>query len=672
MSPEKKSGPTWGLLLLSNLLALGCHAADDGGAQQLVVTATRSARAEFEVPQAINVVTRAMLQEANVANLPDALAGQAGVLIQKSNTGGGSPFIRGLTGKQVLILVDGVRVNNSYFRFGPHQYLNTLALGDIGRVEVVHGPASVLYGSDALGGVINIITRRNDYAGGSASSAAEFSLRTASADASFAGRARFAHAQGDLSLSGGVGVKRFGDLRGGDGVGRQVPTGYDESSLQFKAAYRLAAAQELVFVQQILRQADVPKTNEVVLGSKAKFNYEPQLRAMSYLEYAAADLPWPVADSLRLNLSFNRQKEGEEIIERATPTLETRELTVIDTVGLTGQAGLQLGDAHRLTYGFEHYRDRYDTRKRRLDLAAGTEAALNPGTPDGARYTTSGLYLQDEMRLGDDAQLIAGVRHAHVKAEGQVLGRALDLSSSKRTASLMGLYRLSPRLNLVGTLAQGYRAPNMEDFFGRVDFVSEIPNPALRPETSLSREIGLKYHDGASAFSLHYHVSTYRDLISRVTVSPGVRQRQNQRRAEIQGLEASASHAVDRQWSLRAALASSRGEDLDTGKPLQRMPPVNGSLQLRYAAGASWWADLGLLFALRQDRLSPEDLTDPRIPAGGTPGYSVVHVGAGWRPVPGHELVLTLENLADARYKTHGSGVYGAGRGLVLSYQLAL
>lgn len=661
------------LLLLSiPALVHGQDARPGDAAQEVVVTATRSARAAFEVPQALNLVSRRDIAEANVANLPDALSGEAGVLIQKSNTGGGSPFIRGLTGKQVLILVDGVRVNNSYFRFGPHQYLNTIDLGDIARVEVVHGPASVLYGTDALGGVINIITRANAFADGAPRSSGELSLRAASADEALSGRARFAHAQGDLSLSGGLSLKRFGDLRGGDGVGRQVPTGYDEGSFDVKAAWRLAPQQSLVFLQQVLRQYDVPKTNEVVLGTKAKFNYEPQLKLMSYLGYSADELGWALADALEVKLSLNRQKEGEQIIERAAPTVETRELTAIDTVGLSAQLSRSLGAAHRLTYGAEHYRDRYDTRKHRLDLAAGTEAATTPGTPDGATYTTTGLYLQDEIRLGRDAQLIAGLRHSRFEARGAVQGRPLSLSSAKQTGSLMGLYRLSDELNLVGTLSQGYRAPNMEDFFGRVDFVSEIPNPDLRPETSLNREIGLKYHAARTSASLHYFVGTYKDLISRVTVSAGVRQRQNLRRARIDGFEASLAHQIDGQWSLRAALASTRGEDLDTYKPLQRMPPLNGSAHLRYSAGPALWLDLGTVFAARQDRLSPEDLTDLRIPAGGTPGYAVVNLGLGWRPAAQHELVVTLQNLADARYKTHGSGVYGAGRGLVLSYAVRL
>lgn len=93
---------------------------------QIAVTAIRTEREVVETPQAITVIDKRELRRANVSRTPDLLRYAEGVYVQNSNLGGGSPFIRGLTGKQVLILVDGVRLNNSFYRFGPHQYLNTI------------------------------------------------------------------------------------------------------------------------------------------------------------------------------------------------------------------------------------------------------------------------------------------------------------------------------------------------------------------------------------------------------------------------------------------------------------------------------------------------------------------------------------------------------------------
>ncbi|MBC7944870.1 MAG: TonB-dependent receptor, partial [Burkholderiales bacterium] len=599
---------------------------------ETVVTATRTERELFETPQSVNVITHQEVIDSNAATTPDVLIGQAGILIQKSNTGGGSPFIRGLTGKQVLILVDGVRVNNSYFRFGPHQYLNTIDPNFIERIEVVRGPSSVLYGSDALGGVVNVITKRPRPSDGGGSFDTLLALRGATADESSGGRVQVEYHGDKLGVIGGISLKRFGNLEGGGDVGEQIPTAYDEADGDFKLGYRLSRNQELVFAQQYTRQYDVPKTNEIVLGSRLKFDYEPQIRALTYLEYHAANLANPLFDDAKLNLSYNRLEEGEEIIERATPNIETRELTAVKTPGFLSQFSQQLGESQRLTYGFDYYYDRFDTSKTRLNLAAGSATPIVPGTPDGASYESLGVYVQDEIKLGSRAEVIPGVRYAHFEAKGAIQDRQLGLSDSKTTGSLLGLYRLTQNLNLVGGLSQGYRAPNMEDFFGRVDFVSEIPNTELQPETSLNREVGLKYFSESTFADIHYFYSTYRDLITRAIIAPNVRQRQNLRRATIQGIETSIAHAFGGGWSARAAAAYTRGEDDDTDNPLQRIPPLNGSARLRYAPNANLWAELYSLFARKQDRLSPEDLTDPRIPAGGTPGYATINFSVGYRP----------------------------------------
>ena len=155
-----------------------------------------------------------------------------GVYIQKTNLGGGSPFIRGLTGKQVLVLVDGIRLNNSFYRFGPHQYLNTIDPNSIERIEVVRGPGSVLYGSDALGGVVNIITKKqSDFldpfaARGYAS--ATFDSATAGTSYADIGGGYATRLQGDGNMGdfgwilGGT-AKSYDDLLGGNDTGEQAP-----------------------------------------------------------------------------------------------------------------------------------------------------------------------------------------------------------------------------------------------------------------------------------------------------------------------------------------------------------------------------------------------------------------------------------------------------------------
>ncbi len=133
--------------------------------EDVVVTASRAERDVVDVPESVSLVSSREIRERNSKTSAEALREEPGVFVQKTNHGGGSAIIRGLSSNQILLLVDGIRLNNSIYRLGNHQYLTTVDNQMIERMEVVRGPTSVLYGSDALGGTINLITRkprRND------------------------------------------------------------------------------------------------------------------------------------------------------------------------------------------------------------------------------------------------------------------------------------------------------------------------------------------------------------------------------------------------------------------------------------------------------------------------------------------------------------------------------
>ena len=131
--------------------------------KSIVVTASRKQLLSFHTPDAVSVLTSEELKHNAPRSMAEALIGTAGVWMQKTNHGGGSPFVRGLTGNQTLLLIDGIRLNNATFRYGPNQYFNTIDIFSVEQVEVIRGKGSVLYGSDALGGVINVITQSPEY-----------------------------------------------------------------------------------------------------------------------------------------------------------------------------------------------------------------------------------------------------------------------------------------------------------------------------------------------------------------------------------------------------------------------------------------------------------------------------------------------------------------------------
>jgi outer membrane receptor protein involved in Fe transport len=120
-------------------------------------SANRSARSIFEQPNLGTIVNQGLIREKSATDMFRALEQEVGVLMQATGRGQASPFLRGVTGQQVLILMDGIRVNNTTFRSGPNQYFNTIDPGQVERIEVIRGAGSVLWGGDAIGGVINVV-----------------------------------------------------------------------------------------------------------------------------------------------------------------------------------------------------------------------------------------------------------------------------------------------------------------------------------------------------------------------------------------------------------------------------------------------------------------------------------------------------------------------------------
>ena len=193
-----------------------------------VVSASRRNTSSLKLPFASSILSRPSQSDNIPRSTPESLSIIPGVFVQKTNHGGGSPFIRGLTGNQTLLLVDGIRMNNSTFRYGPNQYLNTVDPFSIDKIEVLRGSGSVQYGSDAIGGVIQVFTKDPGFSE-SKNFKGSVSARYGSGSMEKSGSSEFVYSSSKLVFSGVLGLKNFGDLIGGDTTGRQSPSGYSES-----------------------------------------------------------------------------------------------------------------------------------------------------------------------------------------------------------------------------------------------------------------------------------------------------------------------------------------------------------------------------------------------------------------------------------------------------------
>lgn len=679
----------------------GWAAADEVAAlPEVVVTALRAETALAEVPGTVHVVDREALQAAAPRTTPDAFRGLPSVMVQKTGYGQGSPYLRGFTGFRTLMLVDGIRLNNSTFRDGPNQYWNTVDPWAIARYETVMGPASVLYGSDAVGGAVNALTLAPPAWAGQATWERTLAARVATADESLQTRAGVrGRATERLGFAAGATWKEFNDVRGGGAVGRQRHTGYDETDLDLRADYDFDSGATLTLAHQQVAQDDAWRTHSTFYGidwkglkagDDQKRSYD-QDRALTYLRVANADRAGPVA-AYRLTLS--RQAQDERL--HRVRADGRRDESGVDVT--TWGAALELESPSALgrwVYGVDVARDEVDSfgRRYQADGSLNKVEAQGP-VADDATYDLVGLFVQNTVALfGEALEATPGVRYTYAALDadrvldpvsGEVGSRSDDWDSvvgSLRALAPLGAER---RHAVYAGLSQSFRAPNLSDLT-RLDAArsGEIETPVddLDPERFVSAELGARYDDGRHSAEIAGYYTWIEDLIVRAPTGETVDELQevtkkNAGEGYVAGVELTLGWQVAEDWHLRLSGSWMEGQAdaYPTSDPLavrdyvSRLMPLTGQAAVRWQpAGEAYWLEAVVDAAEKADRLSADDERDTqRIPPGGTPGYAVLTLRGGATVLDDLLLTVALENVADEDYRIHGSGVNEPGRNLVV------
>jgi hemoglobin/transferrin/lactoferrin receptor protein len=594
------------------------------------------------------------------------------------------------------MLIDGVRLNNSVFRSGPNQYWATVDPLSIARLEVVRGPSSVLYGSDALGGTANVITKSPWTWGprGTGFNHAEaLHYRFGSADSSDVVRGEVSMTWDDRTgVLFGADGKWFDDVSAGDDTGTQAYTGYDEWAGDLKVEQTLGRGTSLVLLHQRLEQDDSPRTHRTIfaepfegttVGTDRLHEFD-QARALTYLQLHSVEQPGAV-DSFHANLSWHEQEEDLDRVSGSGSA--SQQGFDVGTLGLFAYASSP-SPIGRLTYGADWYHDE-------VDSYSSSQPIQGP-IADDAKYDLFGAFVQDEIEVAERTTLVLGGRfnHAAVDADSvfdPVTSSQTSLSDdwSAVVGSARFLHRIDPdALHLFGGVSQGFRAPNLSDLT-RLDSARsnefEIPTPGLDPEYTTSYELGVKSFGPRLATQLSVYWTDVRDLILRRPTGNvnGSGQaevvKENVGDGEIYGAEAEATVAVGEGWEVfcSATFVDGEIETFPTSAPVTDEQPPDKLMPFMAQVGARWaredrWFELQVLGAGDADELSTADTLDTqRIPPGGTPGYVVVNLRGGLRLGQHVALDLGLENVFDEDYRVPGSGLNRPGRSLIVGLTLA-
>ena len=668
---------------------------------KVVVTALRHAADTFEVPYFSSILGADELRTGPEArSLPNALRREPGVLLQKTGPGQSSPYIRGFTGFRTLMLVDGIRLNNSVFRDGPNQYWGTVDNYAIDSLELIRGPAGASWGSDAIGGVVNALTGPVAPLDGLEG---EFATRWASAERAFIGRLQAEFGQQDVfGARIGVTSKNFGNIEAGDGSGNLPDTAYEEEDWDARVDIPLHANADLTLVAQHVRQDDVPRTHKTIHsvpfhGTVAGTELQRDLDQERDLYYAR--LAWEgsrggLFDRARVTVSRQRQEETQERLR--TGDKRDRQGFEVHTWGLQAEFEKDT-DIGLVTWGLENFHDDVDSFREDFVGGVSTGDQIQGPVADDASYDLFGAFIQDEILHGDN-ETVLGLRWTRAAADADKVdnpnvpgsdpttpGNVLDIDEdwSELVGSARTTHFLDADTNVWAGLSQGFRAPNLSDLTSELtDSGIEEPTPDLDPEHFLALELGGRARRGDWTGEVVVWNTWIDDMIVRsptgeVIDDVPVFSKSNVGDGNIWGIETRAEYRPDDEWTWFGVASYQDGEinqfdesGDEVDKPTDRLMPLTAVVGATLDPPQTpWWLQADVLAAAEADKLSLRDETDTeRIPPGGTPGYAILGLRGTLDLGDGATLGVAVENLLDKDHRIHGSGVNEPGRNLVITY----
>jgi hemoglobin/transferrin/lactoferrin receptor protein len=617
-------------------------AEDNISLHEVVVSANRWEEEQMEIPYRVEKISMKEMALQNPQTSADLLGAGGYVYIQKSQLAGGSPTIRGFATNRVLIVVDGVRMNNAIFRSGNLQNVISLDAGSFESAEVLFGPGAVLYGSDAIGGVMDFHTLKPQFSGG------DSTLVRGSAFSRYASANREKTGHLDLRL----GLKKwafttaatysdYDDLRTGshgnsyflrpfyqervngkDTILRntdpslQVRSGYSQLNLMQKISYQPAKNWNLEYGFLYSTTSNAPRYDRLYLDANsdsifdnAEWYYGPQKWMMNRLGMTHSG-SGRLYDRMRVIAAVQRYEESRHD-RRFGSSKRRNQMESVDAYSLSLDLDKKISSRTTWFYGIEGVLNFIGSKANRVNINTGEmDPPINSRYPDGSAWTSYGAYASIKHRLTDKLLANAGIRYSYfstdVKFDTTLFPYPFTSTRNSNGAlngSLGLVYTPAPSWQLYVNSSTGFRAPNIDDI-GKV-FESEpgslvVPNADLKPEYAWNAEIGTSRTFGSY---LKTDVSAYYTFLDNALVRRNFRLNgqdslfyegemsrvqaiQNAANAYVYGLQAGIEIYLGGGAGLRSTFNHTKGREQSGDSlvyyPLSHTTPAFGSTHLTY------------------------------------------------------------------------------------------
>jgi hemoglobin/transferrin/lactoferrin receptor protein len=514
--------------------------------QEVVVAANRWEQSPEEIPQDIVTVSAREIAFQNPQTAADLLQNTGEIYVQKSQQGGGSPMLRGFAANSVLLVVDGIRMNNAIYRSGNLQNVINLDPNILEGAEVVFGPGSVLYGSDALGGVMDFHTKTPPFSGG------DKMLVQGSAFARYASANNEKTAHIDLSLGGkklsslsSLTYSDFGDLRSGsnyyedfpdfgkrlayvqtnftengsfedvivpnDEPERQKFSGYKQLNFLQKLHYRPADLIDLTYSFHYSTSSNIPRYDRLIERqepenpaspfSSAEWYYGPQQWMLHSLQ-AGFFSPTNWYSQAKITAGFQHYEESRNDRKFENPQLRSR-TEAVNMYSLNADFDKEFSPLSQLFYGLEGIANEVDSYGETVNIVSGESEPVAPRYPDGGSQTYSAAaYASYKYQLRENLIANAGARYTLYRLRSELTDTFYDfpfedikLNTSALNGNL-GLVYKPAGWKFSTFVSTGFRAPNVDDVakvFDSEPGVVVVPNPNLKPEYTYNLESSVSY-----------------------------------------------------------------------------------------------------------------------------------------------------------------------------------
>ncbi|SHI30964.1 hemoglobin/transferrin/lactoferrin receptor protein [Tangfeifania diversioriginum] len=698
---------------------------------EVVISVNRWEQSKTEVPHKIETLNAEDVLQISPQTTADLLGTKNGVFIQKSQMGGGSPMIRGFAANRVLLVVDGIRMNNAIFRSGNLHNVISLDANSLESTEIIFGPGSVIYGSDALGGVMSFSTLKPRL---STKKNAEINGKTfmryssANFEKTIHGTFNFGSQKWAALVSSTF--TDFNDLRMGSngpteylrkefvapgkfgGSDEIIPnenellqkfTGYSQFNLLSKFRYRPGDELDVTFSALHSQTSDIPRYDRLIAYRNDKLRYGNWYYGPQKWTLASGSIKYQKNHLLfdKANLLAGYQNYEESRHDRSLNGENLRHRTEnLDVFSLNLDLGKSIDTRNEIFYGAEAFFNKVRSSGFSENLTDTVSEEIAPRYPDNSTYNSFAAYASYKLKFSDKLILQAGARFTQTLLSGDFDAGFYDFPFSEfnmKNSALNGnvgvVWHPTTDWQVNLNVSTGFRSPNIDDVAKVFD--SEpgnviVPNPGLEPEYARNFELGIvRSYAGKARFEITgFYTQLKNAMVRRDFLLNGqdsilydgtlsnVEALVNAESAQIMGGSFSFRYLFTPFFRTRHNITVVKGEDAD-GFPLRHVPPAFGSSHLVFEK-QKWFVDLYLDYsgAFTFNQLAPSEQDKPHLYTEDengnpwSPPWWTLNIKSSYQVSDYFSINGGIENIFDKRYRTYSSGIVAPGINFKLSAML--